>query len=549
MRRAKVRWLKLLLPLISAWLLILSIHFASSSHAIGQDDERWGSTRGAPSASDWGGQLPADTILDPADNPHIVNTDLVVPAGVTLTIEPGVELYFAPDASLIVYGRLSAAGTPTQTLLFTRRDAGTYWGAIAIIDSRVDNRITHAVIEYTCEGLPQPRSHGVSAYNSQVTLADSVLRYTQASAGVIADWNSTLYLLRNEIHDIQGDAVHPTGGRAVIQGNHIYHARGGSQPNEGIEISQMSPQSPALVSDNHIHDTSDECLDLNDSSAIIERNTLHHCADKGLSIGSAGHGGPPTSVTVVNNLIYSNSIGIAVKDNAMARIVHNTIAHNETDGLALYQDHVGLNGGRATVVNSILWHNARSISLDSLSTITVTYSDVEGQEVWPGEGNLNADPLFRAGDDFQLGEGSPAINAGLEQGIAVDLAGRPRPVGSAPDMGAYEVQALLNLAAWPGDERIHLAWRLVGREPALASFAISSTLSGQGSAAYPGTLVLGLPTTTLAYTLTDLVNYAWYTVVVEGWDTGGDLLMRSNAVAVMPTDRYVYLPVVLLAHP
>jgi hypothetical protein len=547
MRRVTKNQIALMFSLTLAGLLTLAVH-----HVLARQTPEFPNSRiPTKSTTDWGGPLSSDTTLHPADNPHLVTGDLIVPTGVTLTVEPGVELYFAPDTSLIVYGRLLATGTPTQTILFTRRDTGTYWGAIAILNSPAHNHISHAVIEYTStrEG-DIPRSNGVTAYGSTLTLADSVLRYTRGrdGAGVVANLNATLYLLRNEIHDIQGDAVHPTGGVAVIQGNHIYNARWGVYYYEGIEISKMSPDSPALVVDNHIHDVSDDCLDVNDSWVIVERNRLHHCADKGISVGTGGSVLPGTatsSVTLVNNLVYTSQIGVAIKDNAVARLVHNTLAANAT-GLALYetQEHPGAGGGHATVANTILWGNEQAISLDAFSTLTVSYSDVQGG--WLGQGNLDADPFFRSADDYHLGNGSPAINAGRDEGVTLDLDGQPRPIGRAPDLGAYELQRLLDLSAWPGDERIHLAWQVAGHEPALHSFAISYTLRPQkGSTLYPPGLFTGLPTTSLAYTLTGLVNYARYTVVVEGWDTGDNVLLRSNPVVVMPTDLYVYLPLTL----
>jgi hypothetical protein len=51
------------------------------------------------------------------------------------------------------------------------------------------------------------------------------------------------------------------------------------------------------------------------------------------------------------------------------------------------------------------------------------------------------DPLFadRAARNYQLTEGSPAIDAGLDLGISPDLAGNARPfAGTAPDLGALE---------------------------------------------------------------------------------------------------------------
>jgi hypothetical protein len=90
-----------------------------------------------------------------------------------------------------------------------------------------------------------------------------------------------------------------------------------------------------------------------------------------------------------------------------------------------------------------------------------------------------------------------------------------------------------------------LDWDLTVEDPALVSFAISYTAAVQGSAVLTPVLITGLPTVTRAFTLSDLINYAWYTVVVEARDGEEQVLVRSNVVRVMPTDRYVYLPLLL----
>ncbi|MGV3530072.1 MAG: choice-of-anchor Q domain-containing protein [Flavisolibacter sp.] len=60
---------------------------------------------------------------------------------------------------------------------------------------------------------------------------------------------------------------------------------------------------------------------------------------------------------------------------------------------------------------------------------------------------LNTDPLFdsvntsRRFFDFRLNKkNSPAVDAGVEAGVSLDLQGLPRPQGLKPDLGAYEKQ-------------------------------------------------------------------------------------------------------------
>jgi hypothetical protein len=127
-----------------------------------------------------------------------------------------------------------------------------------------------------------------------------------------------------------------------------------------------------------------------------------------------------------------------------------------------------------TLTNCILWGNtAPEIYNSSLSTVTVTYSIVQGG--WTGTGNVDDDPQFvrppspgadstwgTADDDYgdlRLRSGSPAIDAGDNTAVPPDVAdldgdgdtGEPTPldldmlprfVGTAlvVDLGAYECQ-------------------------------------------------------------------------------------------------------------
>jgi parallel beta-helix repeat protein len=459
-----------------------------------------------------------------------------VPAGVTLTIKPGAALHFAPYVAFIVRGRLVAEGSPTQTIRLTRRDEDTYWGRIVIDETYADNRMTYTEIAYM-EGL--------------------FVQY------------SRIQLRHNTIHDLHGDGIAITGGDTIIQGNLVFNIDcPAPQVCEGIHVRQVSSDNPARVLDNHVHHTDDDCLDINEATVIAERNILHHCADKGISVGiSHEHGQrfnlaetPPASATLINNLVYSNTYGIAVKDGSFAHVIHNTIVHNE-EGLALYEahDHPGYGLGRASVINTILWNNENAITfnppIDPRTVLTITYSDIEvdGQPPWEGEGNLNIAPGFRgAGEppgavDFHLRDDSPLIDVGQDTGTAIDLDRSPRLIGAAPDIGAYEVQAAqFLLMAWPGDRQIYLTWYTASNDTALASFAISYTLAPQGTMSIvpPSIVITALPTTTRAYTLTNLHNGIWYIVQVEARDAQENILRRSNIVTVMPADQYIYLPIV-----
>ena len=106
--------------------------------------------------------------------------------------------------------------------------------------------------------------------------------------------------------------------------------------------------------------------------------------------------------------------------------------------------------GSPTLTSCILWEDESifdpSIHVRSGAPV-ITYSDVMGG--WPGEGNLEADPLFTGPRDVHLTPGSPCIDAGVYSGLREDLDGEPRPWGEEFDMGAdeYAPQSCSVLAA------------------------------------------------------------------------------------------------------
>ncbi|MCP4360457.1 MAG: T9SS type A sorting domain-containing protein, partial [Chloroflexi bacterium] len=129
--------------------------------------------------------------------------------------------------------------------------------------------------------------------------------------------------------------------------------------------------------------------------------------------------------------------------------INNTITNNSAThpGGGIYVS--GSPQVNVKMMNNILWGNSApdSIQIDTHNgaTIQVRYSDVQGG--WPGEGNIDTDPLLAADS---LTDSSSCIGAGILQsdfgdGLVLyspdyDINGRmrPSPAGTNPDMGAWE---------------------------------------------------------------------------------------------------------------
>ena len=127
-------------------------------------------------------------------------------------------------------------------------------------------------------------------------------------------------------------------------------------------------------------------------------------------------GGIYCSSTIITNcIIYGNTAeyggGIYCCEFSSPTITHCTISENTGNGIHCAES--SKYSSFPVIVNCILWGDTENeISVHERSTPMFTYCNIQGG--YPGEGNINTDPLFldTKSGDYRLRVFSPCINTG-----------------------------------------------------------------------------------------------------------------------------------------
>ncbi|MHC4099200.1 MAG: right-handed parallel beta-helix repeat-containing protein [Planctomycetota bacterium] len=187
--------------------------------------------------------------------------------------------------------------------------------------------------------------------------------------------------------------------------------------------------------------------------------TITNCTFSG-NFGGEGAMYNDSSNPMITNCTFSGNYSGGMVNSESSPILTNCTFSGNTaiwSGAGIYNYY----NSQPTLTNCILWNDSNEIWNGNDSTITITYSDVQGG--WPGQGNIDAAPLFVdpgywedpcntpdtpwddvwIDGDYHLLLGSPCIDAGDPNYVAgpneTDLDGRPRVINGRIDMGAYEL--------------------------------------------------------------------------------------------------------------
>lgn len=369
-----------------------------------------------------GGTLTENTTWTAANSPYVIDEDLIVPSGVILTVEPGVEILMESDRHLRVMGTLLVNGTESEPVRLEGRN-GNSWGALSLEEPATTSVLNHLIVRDATRGKePTIYPSAISGLNAVIEM--NFINIDECR-GPLFFRGGSMILRDSFLHiPLTGDGLNVKQGQAITE--RCTFLGNNSPDTDAIDYDGVSN---GVIRDCRIYrflgfnsdgiDTGEQCVDV-----LIEGNHIFFNSDKGVSVGQG------SSVIMRKNLIVGCPQGVGVKDFGSTIIVDQNTFVDCAEAVTVFEKNFGAGGGEAFVSNSIFSGCAAPVSADSLSILEVKYS-LSDTSPLPGIGNLNTDPRFIDPLALNLGlsQNSPAINSG-------DPGHAPDPDGSRVDMGA-----------------------------------------------------------------------------------------------------------------
>lgn len=297
-----------------------------------------------------------------------------------LTLRPGTTVRLGPGASVIVRGRLTAAGTAASPVSFVPEKAVQEpWGALVLSGSGADgSSLTHC--RFTGgSGL----RHNLVEYSAMLSV--------------------------HGVKDVRIQACEFTDSKVVDDMVHVVYS--------GVDIRDSffsGAKSDALdldyvtgsVVNTRFERSGNDALDLMTSQVSIAGCSMERSGDKGVSVGEG------SEAFISNTLLSGNQIGVQAKDSSTA-VLYNVEMRGNSKTIDAYNKNWQYGtGGHAVVMKSVISGSAPMATADGRSSVRFYDSFMEGEAVEAGKGvhvdasvDFGPYPVLRARTDEPVPDG------------------------------------------------------------------------------------------------------------------------------------------------
>lgn len=330
-----------------------------------------------------------NTTLYKSCSPYVLRDDVTVKSGVTLTIEPGVQILMSLQSNVFIHGNINAQGTVNDSIILKINPlyAGKGWGALNFWNCSATSNLSYVRIDDATRGPVPQRIGAISTFYGNLNLDHIVIDNTILNP--ISARYSDIVLTNSYIHSkVTSDLLNIKYGHARIEnctfvGNPEFDSDGIDY--DGIENGVIRNTKLYNILGNN-----GDAIDIGEEArnVIIDSVVIVNASDKGISIGQR------SSVVLTNSVLVNCNMGAGVKDSSSISIDH-VIFYGNGSAVSCYEKNPGRAGGNAKIYNSILSNSyAASYEVDNKSTIHFSNS-LSDNDVLPGAtSNQFGNPLF-----------------------------------------------------------------------------------------------------------------------------------------------------------
>jgi hypothetical protein len=311
------------------------------------------------------GVITQDTTWTLVDSPFVLSNDVTVNLGATLTIEPGVDVRFGGDFSLIVNGRIVADGTPERSILFTTNDPSGI-----IVWEKIEINGTQPSSFMDC--IIENGTNGIIVDSGVLDVENSVIRSNSENGimmngGTLTIRNSELTnnTLGNAINIADGDFASVENDTIDSNGNGILIA-GGDQVNVHNNI--ITSNGNGLLMAGQLNGTTN-----------VRQNEISSSTQNGMLLQAETLG----NTAITDNNVTANNCGLFISANASTYITGNYVSNNtvgiQYDGFANH-----------TVYFNDIFENGQGVELaPSYAGIVNATQNYWGKSTGPEHDSLN----------------------------------------------------------------------------------------------------------------------------------------------------------------
>ncbi len=368
-------------------------------------------------------------IISSENSPYEVVGDLRVPQDESLEIQAGCIFDFQGNYTFTIdtSAVFKALGAPDDSIVFTATNVNPGWGSLRFFSCGDTCILNHCIIEHSfarsIPPLDQTFGGGIYTINSNLVIKNSSIRkneaYEGSGGGIFIGDSCFVEIIESEIVNNKsswdGAGICCTKSDISISSSIISADTSryvlGSGWGGGLSITRSNVLiDNCIISDNYCGQSGGGVL-LSQSTVNMKNNKIL-CNAAFEAAGGISFTNCP-ELNMVNNIIAFNSTQYGMGGGVMVGNTNGVISNNTiygNNGAAFSGGFHIANSTISNLENNIIWANsvnndqihpnAQIIDLDS--TLSFIYSCI--QNGWPGEGNIDSDPLFADPDngDFQI---------------------------------------------------------------------------------------------------------------------------------------------------